>query len=49
MVSLKTREHELQWESEICLDFEWSIRGWVENGLDFEWHLKSGQMASKKT
>ena len=24
------------------LDFEWSKRGWVTNGLDFEWHLKSG-------
>ena len=24
------------------LDFKWSKRGWVANGLDFEWHLKSG-------
>ena len=33
----------IQWGSEIrpSLDFEWSERGWVANGLDFEWHLKS--------
>ena len=32
-----------KWGSEIrpSLDFEWSKRGWVANGLDFEWHLKS--------
>ena len=24
------------------LDFEWSKRGWVANGLDFVWDLKSG-------
>ena len=32
----------LQWGSEIqpILDFEWSKRGWVANGLDFKWHLK---------
>ena len=34
---------ELQWGSEIqtSLDFEWSKRGWVENGLDFELDLKN--------
>ena len=34
----------IQWGSEswTCLDLEWSKRGWVANGLDFEWHLKSG-------
>ena len=33
----------LQWGSEIRtrLDFEWSKRGWVPNGPDFEWDLKS--------
>ena len=33
-----------QWGSEIqtSMDFEWSKRGWVANGLDFEWDLKSG-------
>ena len=24
------------------MDFEWSERGWVANGMDFEWGLKSG-------
>ena len=24
------------------LDFEWSKKGWVANGLDFKWNLKSG-------
>ena len=24
------------------LDLEWSKRGWVANGLDFEWDLKFG-------
>ena len=34
----------LQWGSEIqtSLDFEWSKRGWVANGLDFKWVLKYG-------
>ena len=34
----------LQWGSEIrtSLDFEWSKRGWVTNGPDFEWDLKFG-------
>ena len=34
----------LQWGSKIwsSLDFEWSKRGWITNGLDFEWDLKSG-------
>ena len=34
----------LQWGSEIqtSLEFEWSKREWVANGLDFEWDLKSG-------
>ena len=39
----------IQWGSEIqtCLDFEWLKRGWVANGPDFEWDLKSnGQMAA---
>ena len=33
-----------QWGSEIWtrMDFRWSKRGWVLNGLDFEWDLKSG-------
>ena len=32
-----------QWGSEIQtrLDFKWVERGWVENGPDFEWDLKS--------
>ena len=38
----------VQWGSEIQprLYFEWLKRGWVANGLDFKWHLKSGQMAA---
>ena len=34
----------VQWGSEIwtSLDFKWSKRCWVANGLDFEWDLKSG-------
>ena len=34
----------IQWGSEIQtrLDFEWSKRGWVVNGPDFEWDMKSG-------
>ena len=34
----------LQWGSEFqtSLDYEWSKRGWVANGYDFEWDLKSG-------
>ena len=38
----------IKWGSKIqtSLDFEWSKRGWVANGLDFEWDLKSGQMAA---
>ena len=35
----------IQWGSEIrtnSLDFEWSKRGWVANGLDIKWDLKSG-------
>ena len=33
----------IQWGPEIwtSLDFEWSKRGWVSNGPDFEWDLKS--------
>ena len=31
-------------EVQKCPDFEWSKRGWVENGLDFEWDLKSGSL-----
>ena len=33
----------LQWGSEIwtCLDFELSKRGWVEEGPNFKWNLKS--------
>ena len=35
---------EIQWGSEIwtSLDFEWSKKGWVADGPDFEWDLKSG-------
>ena len=34
----------IQWGSEIwkSLDFQWSKRGWISNGLDFKWDLKSG-------
>ena len=34
---------QIQWGSEIrpSLDFEFSKTGWVTNGLDFEWDLKS--------
>ena len=37
----------IQWGSEIwtSLDFKWSKRGWVANGLDFKWDLKSGSSA----
>ena len=33
----------LHWGSEIwtSLDFEWSKKGWVVNGLDFNWDLKA--------
>ena len=24
-----------------CLDFKWSKRGWVENGQNFEWYMKT--------
>ena len=42
--SLTTLSLGIQWGSEIrpSLDFEWSKTGWVANGLDFEWDLKSG-------
>ena len=35
--------HRIQWGSEIrtILDFEWSKRGWISNGFDFEWDLKA--------
>ena len=35
---------EIQWGSEIwtSLDLEWSKKGWVADGPDFEWDLKSG-------
>ena len=31
----------IQWGSEIrpSLDYQWSYRGWVANGLNFEWDL----------
>ena len=29
-------------EIQTSLDFEWLIRGWIANGPDFEWDLKSG-------
>ena len=34
----------IQWGSETrtSLDFKWSKKGWVANGLDFEWDLKFG-------
>ena len=34
----------VQWGSEIRtrLDFKWSKRGWVANGVNFEWDLKFG-------
>ena len=37
-------QFDVQWGSEIqkSLDFQWSKRGWVLNGLDFKWDLKSG-------
>ena len=37
----------MQWGSEIQthLDFEWLTRGKFANGTDFEWDLKSGQIA----
>ena len=37
-------EFTLQWGSEILtsLDIECSKRGWVANGPDFEWDMKSG-------
>ena len=40
----KQQQYQLQWGSEIrpSLDFEWSKTGWVTNGLDFKWDLKSG-------
>ena len=28
-------------EIRTSLDFKWSKKGWVANGLDFEWDLKS--------
>ena len=36
--------HTLKWVSDIwtSLDFEWSKRSWVKNGLDLEWDLKFG-------
>ena len=39
----KTFVLEVQWGSEIqtSLDFEWLKRGWIANGPDFEWNLKS--------
>ena len=42
-VFLKYQDQHVQWGSEIqpSLDFEWSKIGWVANGLDFEWDLKS--------
>ena len=45
---MQTRKIQIQWGSEIRtrLDFEWSKRGWVANGRDFEWDLKSGQMGA---
>ena len=35
---LLTSAEQIQWKSEILtsLDFEWSKRGWVTNGPDFE-------------
>ena len=38
-----SRKFKIQWGSEIrlSLDFKWSKRGRVANGLDFEWDLKS--------
>ena len=34
----------VQWGSEIRTSkyFEWLKKGWVANGLDFVWDLKSG-------
>ena len=39
-----TSGKQIQWGPEIqpSLNFEWSKRGWVASGLDFEWDLKSG-------
>ena len=38
--------HHVQWGSEIwtSLYFKWLKRGWVANGPDFEWDLKSGSL-----
>ena len=46
-VLLTTLVYTKQWGSEIrtSLDFKWSKRGWVANGPDFEWGLKSGSPA----
>ena len=43
-VNIRLNSFVVQWGSEIrtSLDFEWSTRGWVANGLDFEWDLKCG-------
>ena len=40
----KMANFKTQWGSEIRtgLDLEWSKRGWVANGMDFEWDLKYG-------
>ena len=37
------KKQKVQWESEIhtSLYFEWSKRGLVANGLDFEWDLEA--------
>ena len=32
----------MRYEIQTSLDFEWSKRGWVANGPDFQWDLKSG-------
>ena len=42
-IGLPTQPGQLQWGSEMrtSLDFKWSIRGWVPNGLEFECNLKS--------
>ena len=39
-----SKKERLQWGSEIhtSLDYKWLKKGWVVNGPDFEWDLKSG-------
>ena len=42
VVLAKTPSKGVWVSSQTCLDFEWSKRGWVANGLDLKCYLKSG-------